>query len=76
MKHTKKLVSFTFDSETIEKLSLLSKQTGLNKSKILEKLINEYKLKQDSIYAFNSAGPISIPVQEIAIQVAKILKMK
>jgi predicted DNA-binding protein len=76
MKKTRKLVSFTIDFEIIEKLSLLSHQIGLNKSKIIEKLIKEYSLEKEAIYVSNSSGPISIPINEIAIKVAKILKQK
>jgi hypothetical protein len=62
--------------DTIKKISLLSKQSGLNKSRLLEKSINEFRLEEDNLYISNSAGPIHLPINEIAIKVAKILKMK
>lgn len=58
------------------KLSLLSHQIGVNKSKTIEKLIKEYSLEKEAIYVLNSSGQIAIPINKIAIKVAKILKQK
>ena len=78
MKKTKKLVSFTLDSDIIEKINLLSEQTGLNKSRLIEKVISEHKSGNnvELLTGGNSAGPVNITVDlnTIAIKVAKILK--
>lgn len=74
MKQKRKLSSFTLSQEITDKLEIISNQEGINKSRMIEKIINDYSNDKNTMYVYNSAGPIAIPIDEIAIKVSKIIK--
>lgn len=77
MKQKRKLYSFTLSEESSKKLELISEQEGVNKSRVVEDLINNYKLEKEVIYVQSVGspfGPIAIPLDEIALRVSKIIK--
>jgi len=74
MKQKRKLSSFTLSNDAIEKLSLISNQEGVTKSRVIESLINNYKSEKNVMHIANAAGPIELPLDEIALRVSKIIK--
>ncbi len=75
-KSQRKLVSFTISLDAKSKLKELSKNEDINKSRLIEKLINiryEERNKFKETFA-NSAGPINVDMLELANKVATIIK--
>lgn len=74
MKQKRKLSSFTLSDDATSKLEIISNQEGINKSRMIEQMINDYGLKKEVMYVENAAGPIELPLDEIALRVFKIIK--
>lgn len=75
-KSQRKLVSFTISLDAKSKLKELSQMHDINKSRLIEKLINihyEERKKFKETFA-NSAVPINVDMLELANKVAKIIK--
>lgn len=74
MKQKRKLSSFTLSEEATSKLEIISNQEGISKSRMVEKMIKDYSSSKDIMHIANAAGPIELPLDEIAIRVSKIIK--
>ena len=75
-KSQRKLVSFTISLDAKSKLKELSEIQNMNKSRLIEELINShYERRNEFKETFaNSAGPINVDMLELANKVATIIK--
>ena len=71
---SRKLCSYTIDTDVIQIIEDLSSESGMNKSRFIEHLVKKYKAEKEStrinaLVVANAAGPISLPIDKIAEKV-------